>query len=34
VDYIFKDINLSVLPTLKEIYSSTESVIKDLEKLI
>lgn len=32
VDFIFKDINKSVLPTLKDIYEGTATVIAKLEK--
>ncbi|MGE6550800.1 hypothetical protein ACQKFK_17765 [Bacillus mycoides] len=34
VDFIFKDINKSVLPTLKEIYIGANSIINDLEQNI
>ncbi|MGN4897802.1 hypothetical protein ACTFSB_28520 [Bacillus cereus group sp. MYBK14-3] len=34
VDFIFKDIDESVLPTLKEIYIGANSVINDLEQNI
>ena len=32
IEFIFKDLNLSVIPTLNEIYTGANTVIKNIEK--
>ncbi|MFD4931141.1 hypothetical protein ACFWMS_19875 [Peribacillus butanolivorans] len=34
IEFVFKDLNLSVIPTLKDIYTRTNKVISDLERII
>ncbi|USK66314.1 hypothetical protein [Peribacillus frigoritolerans] len=34
IEFIFKDLNLSVIPTLKDIYTGANKVINDLETII